>query len=155
MHSSSEDDDMESPFPNDLSLQQVTSASTKRDKKKTREKTWASWLWNSPPTGLLRLSDPADDGQLCGPVRVQRWGVQRTRRKYQVSRDKKKKVASDRIQLFRFLHCNRVCKMPIYRQQKVAELCKITGHFGKVMKFERFPDELAEFMFWMFVVFYS
>lgn len=24
MHSSSEDDDMESPFPNDLSLQQVT-----------------------------------------------------------------------------------------------------------------------------------
>lgn len=31
MHSSSEDDDMESPFPNDLSLQQVTWTWNQRD----------------------------------------------------------------------------------------------------------------------------
>lgn len=49
------------------------------------------------PPGLLGLSDPADDGQLCGPVWVQRWGVQRTRRKYQVSRNEKKKKLSNQL----------------------------------------------------------
>ena len=36
--------------------------------------------------GLLRLSDPTDDCQLCGSVWVQRWGVQRAWWKYQVRR---------------------------------------------------------------------
>lgn len=46
-------------------------------------------------------------------------------------------------------------KCLFYRQQKVAELRKITESFGKVMKSDRIPYERAECLFWMFVFFDS
>lgn len=85
MHSSSEDDDMESPFPNDLSLQQVGEFTT-TEYTITRSSN-NTLPWSCPLTfpGLLWLSDPTDDCQLRGSVWFQWRGVQWARWKHQVS----------------------------------------------------------------------
>ena len=75
MHSSSEDDDMESPFPNDLSLQQVKNMqATAQHIAQLKMANMFSVIPPPPPpgSGLLRLPDPADDCQLCGSVWFQR-----------------------------------------------------------------------------------
>lgn len=67
MHSSSEDDDMEGPFPNDLSLQQVHFLHV--DPAADRKSFPLNFLFLAD---FRRLSDPADDRQLCGSVWLQR-----------------------------------------------------------------------------------
>lgn len=69
------EDDMESPFPKELTLQQVRQHALTSTGlySRRRQRSNINRLTSIPGhiSGFLRLPDPADDRQLCGPVRLQ------------------------------------------------------------------------------------